>query len=623
MGNKNSMILIVCALAILAILAGLFLTHPGEKSDAGKKSLETVNVGVYNMSYLPYDIADDRYYEDAKPLSEYKNGDFQFKIVEGEKEVLYITLEDFARMYSDDYTEGCTGAVTTSGNISTWTIKDKSGKEVYHMTIDAKSMTISGNGRPYEAIKPYEIKNTLMEQVKNEATDLENADKEYVYSFKGYGLDPIVDGGKVYYPIGLLSVHAQHEINRAFLYSSADKILFEFAVEDQKEMSFDFGKYESTATIYKVVEESFKQYEKENDGEVTYTTPMYVLEHTKSLFYYLMDNYYGLASVLGYKSMGDYFRNTTYEDDFLSENPRVRSAAYGVAVSLLNDAHSGFTGSRYIGENAGLAGNSYLQTLNRDRLALNQLLSSQRDAELKKAGDKVDSTDVRYSSDGKTAYFSFNDFYIATYFKDPMDDYDRNKDAYYLFVKNLNEMKNKGGVERVVIDDSLNGGGYVMVMGKILALISKNNYAELFFKDESNGQVIKYSYQVDSNGDGKYDTDDCFGLHFKFYILTSAYSFSCGNAFPYYAKAYGLAITAGTASGGGECTVDTIYLPFGQKIAHSATTHVGIYDAEKKEFTGVERGASADISIDVNPYNVDQMSAAIEAYEKLHPEKFF
>ncbi len=354
MGNKNSMILIVCALAILAILAGLFLTHPGEKSGAGKKSLETVNVGVYNMSYLPYDIADDRYYEDAKPLSEYKNGDFQFKIVEGEKEVLYITLEDFARMYSDDCTEGCTGAVTTSGNISTWTIKDKSGKEVYHMTIDAKSMTISGNGRPYEAIKPYEIKNTLMEQVKNEATDLENADKEYVYSFKGYGLDPIVDGGKVCYPIGLLSVHAQHEINRAFLYSSADKILFEFAVEDQKEMSFDFGKYESTATINKVVEESFKQYEKENDGEVTYTTPMYVLEHTKSLFYYLMDNYYGLDSVLGYKGMGDYFRNTTYEDDFLSENPRVRSAAYGVAVSLLNDAHSGFTGSRYIGENAGL-----------------------------------------------------------------------------------------------------------------------------------------------------------------------------------------------------------------------------------------------------------------------------
>lgn len=72
-------------------------------------------------------------------------------------------------------------------------------------------------------------------------------------------------------------------------------------------------------------------------------------------------------------------------------------------------------------------------------------------------------------------------------------------------------------------------------MLKLLALMSKDNYGSLYALDDGNGGISKMTARVDSNGDGKYDREDCFGNEFKFYILTTSYSFSCGNAFPFLA----------------------------------------------------------------------------------------
>ena len=108
--------------------------------------------------------------------------------------------------------------------------------------------------------------------------------------------------------------------------------------------------------------------------------------------------------------MGDYFRNTVYDKEFLSDDPQIRASAYGKALSLLNDGHTMFSGSALLGEATGLFGNEYYQTLNKDRMALSTILTTQRSAELSKTGEDVRPVDVRYSSDGKTAYFSFDDF---------------------------------------------------------------------------------------------------------------------------------------------------------------------------------------------------------------------
>ncbi|MBO4229615.1 MAG: hypothetical protein J5938_04615 [Clostridia bacterium] len=616
METKKLMIIAVSALAVLVLMLGMFLSQAGDKDDAEKVSLDTVTVAAYNMSYLPYDGNDPRYYEDEKPISEYKTGDFKLKTVKGQEEILYITLEDFAALYKNDYQDGYYGVVTSDGKTSVWTIKDKDGKDVYHMSADPVSMVLKEGGDPVWAIKPYEIKNTLMEQLEFKLNVIKGGSDESVFSFKGYGLDPVTDGGKVYYPIGLLSMHAQNEIARKFIYSSQDHMLFEYGKNEQMDSTFIYGKYGNNACIKTIVGESFGRFSKEMHEEIVIDAPMYMREHTRNLFYCIMDNYYGLGSVIGYKNMGDYFRNTVYDKEFLSDDPQIRASAYGKALSLLNDGHTMFSGSALLGEATALFGNEYYQTLNKDRMALSSILTTQRNAELSKTGEDVRPVDVRYSSDGKTAYFSFDDFNVATYTKDPMPDEDRYADTYYLFIKNMNEIKDKGGVERVIVDVSVNGGGYVSIMGKILALMSKDNHASLYFRDDNSGSITEQSIRVDSNGDGVYDTKDCYGQYFKFYIVTSASSFSCGNALPFFALENGFAKVIGTNSGGGECTVDLVALPFGESIMHSSTNHAGYYDPETKVFTGAEAGAGISMVLSANMYNVDQLSEAIENNEK-------
>ncbi len=618
MRRENIAILVVCAVEVLAILACLFITQ-GDKQDkndhAEKPELVPVTVGAYNLSYLPYDPSDPRYYDDSYPISDYKNGDHQFMTVKGEGEVLYTTFDEFVSLYKNDYADGYSGSVTSAGNAATWTIKDKDGKEIYHLTVDADRQEFRSHGDTFQAIKRHDGKNTLMDGLSFQVTEIKNAGKESVYSFKGYGLDPIMHEGKAYLPIGLLSMHTQHDIERAFLYSSKDSMLLEYADAEQKKSSFSYEPYGEFASIDKIMSGSMAQYERGEGEKSTIVPPAYMLEHTKKLFTWIIDNYYGLREVLGYKDMSDYVDNTVYKDSLLSEDDRTRSSAYSVLVSLLNDGHTSFGNSFYLREGSVLAPTSYPQTLLNDRSALNRLLNPIREAEIAKAGETMEKEDVRYSSDGKTAYFSFDEFMIAHYYKETPTESDFYRDTYHAFLKNLKDIKNKGGVERVVIDDSLNGGGYVLVLGKLLALMSKDNNASLYLKNDNSGTVTKYSFRVDSNGDGAYDTEDCFGQHFRFYMITSPYSFSCGNAMPFYAQKNGFALIAGTKSGGGECTVDTVVFPFGQTMHYSSSNHIGLYNEATGEFIGAEVRANPNVATQFNIYDVDKASEVLIDYE--------
>lgn len=622
MKRENIAILVACAVAILAILACLFITQ-GDRQDKGdgqseKLEFVPVTVGAYNMSSISYDLNDPHYYDDSKPASYYKTGDFRFLTVKGEPEVLYATFDTFADLFKNDYVEGYSGAVTSSGNTVTWTIKDKDGKEVYHVTADVDKQEFRGHGDPYSALKHPEGKNTLMENVSLSIVEVQNAGKEYVYSFKGYGLGPFMHEGKAYLPIGLMSMHVQHDIERSFVYSSKEGMLFEYAKSEQLESAFNYGTYGENATISKIINDSMEQYrqhQQEGDTQADNVLPVYMREHTKRLFIWTIDNYYGLRGVLGYKDMSDYVNNTAYESLFLSANGSERTKAYSTILSLLNDGHTSFSGSRFLNESGTFSVTGYPQTLIQDRLAFNKLMSPLREKEIQKLGEKAEQTDVRYSSDGKTAYFSFDEFMISYYYNETPAESDYYHDTFHILVKNLKEIKNKGGVERVVIDDTLNGGGYVLVMGKILALLSKDNRSSIYLKNENSGVVTKYSYRVDTNGDGVYDTEDCFGQHFKFYIVTSPYSFSCGNALPYYAVNSGIAETVGSRTGGGECTVDYLTFPFGQTLGHSSSHHVGTYDEATGEFFGVEAGVNPQVMATFNLYDVDEVSKALIKYE--------
>ena len=130
------------------------------------------------------------------------------------------------------------------------------------------------------------------------------------------------------------------------------------------------------------------------------------------------------------------------------------------------------------------------------------LLSGLRDREIDKynqeKGTEVSANQVRYSSDGKYAYFSFDQFNTYTYYE--QGDIPENElfnDAYHQFVKNLNEIKSKGTVKRVFIDDTCNGGGYVALMGKLLALLSKDNKSLMYLRDQTDNSIQRFTTRVE------------------------------------------------------------------------------------------------------------------------------
>ena len=310
-----------------------------------------------------------------------------------------------------------------------------------------------------------------------------------------------------------------------------------------------------------------------------------------------MDNYYGIAKEKGIKSMSDYFETFKEADLFTSEDGATRGSAYYKAIQMLNDLHSGYSYSSYFSEFPKDDGSAkYTQTFYSNRTDLQLLLTAMRSDHIKKYNDAnstdVVQTDVRYSRDGKYAYFSFDAFDTFHYYgtETTIPEETLLADTYYLFVKNLNEAKARGA-KRVIIDDSLNGGGYVDLMGKLLALMSKDNKSEMFIRDDANGSILKMTTRVDSNKDGVYDERDCFGNDFEFYIVTSNYSYSCGNAFPFYAYQNGLAKMIGQKSGGGECCVFGYTFPTGQGLSYSSPYHIGYYNATNNTFLGDEGGA--------------------------------
>ena len=214
--------------------------------------------------------------------------------------------------------------------------------------------------------------------------------------------------------------------------------------------------------------------------------------------------------------------------------------------------------------------------------------------------------------------FMFDEFVFGTS-EQVFNDDETIKDTAYLFdtyfqmVKVLNDIKNHGGVENVILDISTNGGGTVGVMMKLLALLSKENSTNFFYYQANSTQLVKQTSRCDANFDGKFDKDETFGNDFKFYILTSDCSFSCANAFPCIAQREGLAKIIGQKSGGGECAVNIHILPNSEIVYHSSDLHLGYYDEEKKEFIGFEDGATPDYEVAISDsfYNINILSQTI------------
>ena len=575
---------------------------------------------VINLSYEKQSSNDPRFFDEAKPLTNYiKQDTYKLYYLDEVNDVYYLPLATYVDLFKGDFKDGVVNTVKESAGVSLWT--SSYNNSTYTLSIDSKNQTISVMGSIEEYFKPIPNgRNGLADQCKLDISYVDgHKEKVKTFSFKEYGFDIFDVNGTMCYPFALIGAELSKYVERKFINVSYYNYLVEYVASEQY-MDFTYlDESNKEIRIYETMEKAYaEQYGvlDEHNHKIV-KAPKALAEFNKKIIYYLFDKYYGLASTKGIKSMSSYFDNLADSSNFEDVDGIKRGSAYYHAIQGLNDLHSAYGYSPFMNEGANDDAIQD-QSFYKDRTNLNALLVTLREQEIEKynkaKGTDVTHKQVRYSDDGKYAYFSFDSFNTFTYFGEgEIPDNELFNDTYYQFLRNLNEIKAKGTVKRVFIDDTLNGGGYVYIMGKLLALLSKDNKSTMYLHDETDNSIQAINISVDSNNDGKYDAKDCYGNDFDFYIITSSYSFSCGNAFPFYADQNRLAKVVGVQSGGGECCIFNYVLPTGQSISYSSPYHIAQYNKEKDTCKGDEEGTYPWLGVNksYSLYDVDALGAFV------------
>ena len=572
-------------LALLSVLPALLLSSCSFL-DIFNSNSDEKTVGVYVLDLIAYD--------DNPQLSKANIGNLNLRFRNGEKFVPYLTVEQYASIYDKFFEEGVKSEVSTSGFITQWTIK-KNDELYFAAAISPLEKTIIRAGDISNVLRTGEGGITppldvLSYGVQSNQTYEQLGDSNYsTFTYKDCDFDYLRNDGELYFPLGLLDLSFS-ESSGLYVTYNYKNLYASTAPDDFGDLAFKDG------FSYTSVDDQMAK-------AVGYSTmPDYLIKYNASAFLYVMQNFYGLRKYHNIENMKQFYKNNGLYDKFYSGVASTRGYAFSEAVNLFDDNHTGIVRVNSAwGENTrapyakGIVARNKLE----DRL---KVLRKE-----KYQGTNISSTyepaegDIRYSDDGKTAMFFFDSFKYGTYdqvfnangtVKSTAYKYD----TFFLFRDTLNTISNRSSVENVIIDVSLNGGGTLGVLMKLLPLLSKNNRSSINFYDDSDEVIYTYKSSSDINGDGLYTESDAYGNRFNFYILTSDCSFSCGNAFPCYAQEMGVKII-GETSGGGECAVAIHYLPNSQYVYHSSNLHLGSYNSSTKVFKGFEDGATPDIPL--------------------------
>ena len=555
--------------------------------------INTGGVTLNNVTRDVFSVEKFRHNEGNRSASKIKT--ITFKVNPIREHVLYCDLPTYADMVCATMGAGYTYTV----NGTEWVVKrGDTPVFVAGISLSERRFTFAGSISGAFPSDPISY-GTLVEGLKVDNTIIKEGTSVASASFADFDAQlPLYYGKDVLYaPVALYdAVFAE---STGFYHFDNFEDIFQYG--SAEDLTVKLGKGD------KAITDNLAAFHKAS------ATPADVRLLERATFYFTMDNFYGLRFHKGIEKMSDFYRGAGLDKLLVDEDDGKRCAAYYDAVgTLLNDDHTGLTEiATHWGDDAKY---SVRGQVSNDRKALGAgLAASRKQAYEKESFTPLES--VRYSSSGETAFFSFDSFRFE---RQPYEEDGKTKkpdlwktDTAAYFAKAFEEIKAKGGVKRVIIDDSCNGGGTLGVAYKTLCLVSKDNQAYLDTERLEYGMVTRANIGYDRNLDGKYDAEDVYGDDFEISILTSPRSFSCGNLFPIQAKTLGVK-TIGVKSGGGECVVGSHMLPSGRSLTHSSMTRLVTYDATSKTITGFERGASPDIEVDYSHfYDVDYLEGVL------------
>ena len=152
----------------------------------------------------------------------------------------------------------------------------------------------------------------------------------------------------------------------------------------------------------------------------------------------------------------------------------------------------------------------------------------------------------------------------------------------------IQEIKKHDEVKNVVFDMTVNGGGAVLTVPYLSAVWTDDPH--IMMKDIGTGVIKDYHYNVDLNRNGIFgEPEDTLKGQYEFFILTSDFSFSCGNEFPTVAYTDGIKVI-GKQSGGGACPVSTMCDGSGT-VYNSSMPRYFVYPDEEGNYVCNDTGA--------------------------------
>lgn len=380
-----------------------------------------------------------------------------------------------------------------------------------------------------------------------------------------------------------------------------------------------------------------------------------------NMFLFNLDYFYGLKNEMNVDSFDNYFKNKqttikTLEGVYKNGKDSVYNhfmnasniTEYGIVInhvinSVLGDGHTGMLSVSPRNSNYNTPTESIITSLNQSE-RMEELMSHYYDYSTKRDQANLsyfgmmDAQLVSAQSfiiEGKTAIIRFDSFddmssiFTNTYntnynyveqavnsvdlsSKKSISNaysqvYQQTNSNFWSVLAALKIAEKKGNIENIVFDITVNGGGVTYTIPLLLGLITDNPC--VYDGYSVDGSISKFCYKVDVNGDGAYDDNDhIYANKFKYFILQSEFSFSCGSFFPAACKSFNFATIIGSdRSGGGACAVGYGSDVFGTTYRISAPLTTMMVENEK--FITNDRGVKADYVFDktkwYNPSEVD------------------
>ena len=402
----------------------------------------------------------------------------------------------------------------------------------------------------------------------------------HTFDLKKYDLDLVCDEDDlIFMPFGVA--------NNIFLAPMGYNLIF-----NGKDLYFtDYAPYESTYTTSPYLNKTTRSTE--------------FAKYTYNEFVFFVENTYGLRERRGFVGNFDkILSDAGYKNALLSTNTATYEEAMArVTAKIFYDGHSGYISpSLFVNSNKDTYSSLYQSVLQNENEREIQLMSVYNDL-IKKRSTAHKS--IGCEIDGDLAIIRFDGFNMSHYNIQnyDVDDYSYNQlhsDSILLFKKAFLDISRNANVKNVVVDISTNGGGAADTLPWLVANFTL--HPTLTLMHDQTGECFETAYSVDLNFDGKYDEDDTHAGQYNFYLLTSGFSFSCGNYFPTVIKEKGLMTLIGHKSGGGECSVGSYSTASTTILRNSSTYHLGVYDNDEKKFIGNDNGIEVDYELDYADY---------------------